>query len=368
MTTGPDQDLDHRLTARAAYGVAQRLRKQARDMLSHARYPGGTETASWVSASLAETVRTFEDTLRELAFRVPDPEAAARLDVAAGLLASGRILTEDASALLADTGPGSSELAELRAAGLAREVPSVVPAQLAGDEPVSAETLDRYTRGLPPRNPAEKALISRLATYDFSQAWQQARGDHLFPPPGTGSPGHSSCQPGTCPFDGPLPAGPAAAAAARNLAEQMREDYFAHGTARKEPGPHYEPARQELACPWHGPVLPPVERAARALAREHVIGGVTFPSARDAPAMAQKRNQSGATALAAGQAFTGTPTASPAAASGRRSSATAAESVHRRPAAGSHPGGGPGESAARSPYSGARRQPGQSTRRPRGLG
>jgi hypothetical protein len=74
------------------------------------------------------------------------------------------------------------------------------------------------------------------------------------------------------------------------------------------------------------------------------------------------------TALVAGQAFTSTPAASLAATSGRRPSATAAENFPRRPAAGPHPGGGPGESAAPTPYSAARRQPGQSTQRPRGLG
>jgi hypothetical protein len=272
MTTDSIHNADHRLTAGAAYGVASRLRGQSGDLLSQTRHPGSTLAASGVAGSVAETVRAFEQTLRELAFRIPDAEAAARLDMAAGLLAAGRSLTEDASALLTDTGLGSSELAELRAAGLAREAPELEPVPQAAGDPVTQETLDRYTRGLPPRNPGEQVLISRLAAYDFLHAWEQARVDHLTWPTDDDS-GLCACQPGTCPVTGPFPpAGPAAAAAARNLADRMREDHFAHGTVNQEPGPHYGPACHEGSCPWDSAILPPGERAARALAREHIIG------------------------------------------------------------------------------------------------
>jgi hypothetical protein len=289
MTTDSIQNADHRMTARAAYGVASRLRGQSRDLLSHTRHPGSTLAASWIASSVAETVRTFEETLRELAFRVQDPEATTRLDTAAGLLAAARSLTEDASALLADTGLGSTELAELRAVGLARKTPGLEADPLTRDEPVSAETLDRYTRGLPPRNRAEQTLISRVAAYDFTQVWEQARDGHLFPPPDAGSPGHSACQPGACPFDGPVPAGPAAAAAARNLSDRMREDHFAHVTPVREPGPHYDPGHYlSGTCAWESAVLPPVERAARALAREHVTGITSVSAAVPQPGATQR--------------------------------------------------------------------------------
>jgi hypothetical protein len=375
MTTDSIQNADHRMTARAAYGVASQLRGQSRDLLTSTRHPGSTLAASWIASSVAETVRAFEETLRELAFRVQDPDATARLDMAAGLLAAGRSLTEDASALLADTGLGSSELAELRAAGLARNVPGPEAVPLARAEPMSVETfnqytrslpprnaeiLDRYTRGLPPRNPAEQILISRLATLDFTQAWEQARDDHLFPPSDTSSPGHSACQPGACPFDGPVPAGPAAATAARNLSDRIREEHFAHETPVREPGPHYEPGHYlSGTCAWESAVLPPVERAARALAREHLPADA--PSERPGPARSSTaRSSRRVTANEPGKGKAGTRMPRP-------PHALATESFPHGPAAGMRPDNGAGTSSGQSTHGAARRQPDQSQRATRRL-